>query len=361
MLDSFTVESPFVRRARRTDPRVRLFCFPHAGAGAATFAEWPRLLPPEVELIALQLPGREDRIREQPLTDLTAAVRTLGLTMRPYLRGPFAFFGHSGGALLAFELARALRGRGGPQPEHLLLSGEVAPDRPPVAEPIHELPDEEFVAALGSLGGTAESVAGDPELMRLLLPALRADFTLGERYEYRPEPPLAAAITVLGGHDDERAPEQAMRAWQEQTSGAFRLRIFEGGHFYLNDRPGSWRRRSGGSSSAGTSRAPRRFGPDVQRVDGGAVRGGPRARRCLRRRLRRPQAGAVAGGDARAHAGHRRDRRARGRRGGPADGRGPRRRAAARPVGPYNPAGRIAAGRRTGPRSRNHVHRRRRR
>ncbi|QUH02367.1 thioesterase [Saccharopolyspora erythraea] len=237
MLDSFTVESPFVRRARRPDPRVRLFCFPHAGAGAATFAEWPRLLPPEVELIALQLPGREDRIREQPLTDLTAAVRTLGLTMRPYLRGPLAFFGHSGGALLAFELARALRGRGGPQPEHLLLSGQVAPDRPPVAEPIHELPDEEFVAALGSLGGTAESVAGDPELMRLLLPALRADFTLGERYEYRPEPPLEAAITVLGGQDDERAPEREMRAWQEQTSGAFRLRMFEGGHFYLNDRP----------------------------------------------------------------------------------------------------------------------------
>ncbi|GAA4617084.1 thioesterase II family protein [Saccharopolyspora hordei] len=235
MLDSFTVESPFVRRARRSDHRVRLFCFPHAGAGAAAFADWPDLLPPEVELIALQLPGREDRIGEPPLTDFAKAVRTLGLTVRPYLRGPFAFFGHSGGALLAFELARALHRRGGPQPLHLLLSGQAAPDEPPVAEPIHELPDAEFLAALGALGGTPRSVADDPELMRVLLPALRADFTLGERYRYEPGPPLEAAMTVFGGHDDDRAPEHALRPWQKQTSGAFRVRTFPGGHFYLNE------------------------------------------------------------------------------------------------------------------------------
>jgi medium-chain acyl-[acyl-carrier-protein] hydrolase len=235
MLDSFTVESPYVRRARRPDQRFRLFCLAHAGAGAATFAEWPRLLGPEIEVIALQLPGREDRLREAPLTELPTVVRTLGLTMRPYLRGPFAIFGHSVGALLAFELARAMRARGGPQPEHLLLSGQAAPDEAPPFEPIHGLPDDEFVAALGAMGGTARSVVEDPELIRLLLPALRADFTFGERYEFRPGPPLAADLTVLCGSEDERAPEYAMKAWQNQTSGAFRTQTFQGGHFYLNE------------------------------------------------------------------------------------------------------------------------------
>lgn len=236
MLDTFTVESPYVRRARRADPRVRLFCFPHAGAGAAAFADWPPRLPPAVELIAVQLPGREDRVREQPLTELPVVVRTLGAALRPYLRGRFAFFGHSGGALLAFELARALRSRGGAQPEHLLLSGQPAPDLPPVAEPIHALPDAEFATALAGFGGTAQSLVDDPDLMGLLLPALRADFAIGERYEHHPAEPLAADITALGGTDDPRAPEEALLGWREQTTGAFRTRLFSGGdHFYLND------------------------------------------------------------------------------------------------------------------------------
>jgi medium-chain acyl-[acyl-carrier-protein] hydrolase len=237
MLDSdrFVVESPYVRRARRPEARFRLFCFPHAGAGASSFAEWPRWLPDDVELVAVQLPGREDRVRERPLTDMAPAVRTLALALRPYLGGSFAFFGHSGGALLAFELARALRQKRGVEPAHLFLSGQAAPDFPSRAEPIHHLPEPEFRAALHALGGTARAVVDNEDLMRLLLPVLRADFTLGEGYRFQPGPPLSTAITALGGVDDDRAPADALEAWRRHTVGPFHRRIFDGGHFYLTD------------------------------------------------------------------------------------------------------------------------------
>src|SRR3712207_2603930 len=165
--DRLTVESPYVRRAARAERRIRLFCFPYAGAGASSYAEWPRLLPPEIELIAVQLPGREDRIGEAPFTQVAPAVRTIGLALRPYLQGPFAFFGHSSGALLAFELARALRRRTGMQPAHLVLSSQPPPDAPQPA-PMHHLPDGEFRAGLRGLGGTAGSVFDDADLMPLL-------------------------------------------------------------------------------------------------------------------------------------------------------------------------------------------------
>ncbi|XVQ85647.1 thioesterase II family protein [Microbispora siamensis] len=236
MLDSdrLLVESPFVRRARRPGRRVRLFCFPHAGAGAGAFAEWPAMLPPEVELVAVQLPGREDRVGEPPLVRMDPAVRTVALALRPYLQGSYAFFGHSGGALLAFELAKALRPRG-MRPAHLFVSGQPAPHLPPVAPHIHALPDDEFRAALHRLGGMPAGVVSDDELMRLLLPALRADFTLWEGYRHRQDPPLPTPITALGGAADDRAPAESLRAWRDHTTAAFTTRLFDGGHFYLND------------------------------------------------------------------------------------------------------------------------------
>ncbi|MCP3804557.1 alpha/beta fold hydrolase [Allokutzneria sp. A3M-2-11 16] len=232
--DRLHVESPFVRRARRPNRRVRLFCFPHAGAGASSFADWPSMLPPEVELIAVQLPGREDRVGESPFLRMEITVRTVGLALRPYLQGPCAFFGHSGGALLAFELARALRKRG-MEPNHLFLSGQPAPDLPAVVPNIHGLPDEDFRKALHLLGGMSADVVNDDELMKVLLPSLRADFTLWETYRYQAQPKLSAPITALGGDADDRAPISTLEAWREHTTGAFASRVFPGGHFYLND------------------------------------------------------------------------------------------------------------------------------
>ncbi|MFI7075460.1 thioesterase II family protein [Micromonospora sediminicola] len=231
--DKLLAESPFVRRARRSGRRFRLFCFPHAGAGAGYFAEWPALLPPEVELVAVQLPGREDRLTEPAPTSLDMTVRTVAVALRPYLQGSYAFFGHSGGALLAFELARLLRKRR-LRPQHLFVSGQPAPDSPAGVPRIHSLPDEQFRHELIRLDGMSADVVADEQLMRLLLPTLRADFTLWENYRYRPEPPLDSAITVLGGDADERAPIDSLHAWRAHTTRACTVRTFPGGHFYLN-------------------------------------------------------------------------------------------------------------------------------
>ncbi|MFD7029417.1 thioesterase II family protein [Streptomyces sp. NPDC059917] len=234
MPDRLIAETPFVRRARRTNRRVRLFCFPHAGAGASAFTAWPALFPPEVEIVAVQLPGREDRVGEPHPASVAVAVRMVAVALRPYLQGPYAFFGHSGGALLAFELARALRKRG-TQPGHLFLSGQGAPGADSGAPELHRLSDEDFGAALRGLDGTSEGVFTDPELMKLLLPTLRADFTLWENHRHVPGEPLDVPITALGGDTDPRAPVGALQGWREQTTGAFATRVFPGGHFYLDD------------------------------------------------------------------------------------------------------------------------------
>ncbi|MFG2572650.1 thioesterase II family protein [Streptomyces sp. NPDC048481] len=234
MPDRLIAETPLVRRARRSNRRVRLFCLPHAGAGASAFAAWPGLFPPEVEIVAVQLPGREDRVGEPHPASVDAAVRMVAVALRPYLQGPYAFFGHSGGALLAFELARALRRRG-TQPGHLFLSGQSAPGHDVAVPELHRLSDDDFGAALRSLDGTSDTVFGDPELMKLLLPTLRADFTLWENHRHRPDQPLSVPITALGGDTDPRAPVSGLHAWREQTTGAFSVEVFPGGHFYLND------------------------------------------------------------------------------------------------------------------------------
>jgi medium-chain acyl-[acyl-carrier-protein] hydrolase len=234
--DTLSFESPFVRRARRPDPRHRLFCFPHAGAGAATYAPWPSLLPNDIEVVAIQLPGREDRLGEPAFTDAAALIRPMVQVLRPYLRLPFSLFGHSGGALFAFELARALRARLGREPARLFVSGQPAPDLVDQLPVLHTLADADFVRAVRDLGGTAPAVADDPQLLDVVLPALRADFGLWERYRFTPGPRLSAPITAFAGNRDTRAPVDTVAAWQRHTDGAFTLTTFDGDHFFVRDR-----------------------------------------------------------------------------------------------------------------------------
>jgi surfactin synthase thioesterase subunit len=213
--------------------RLRLFCFPYAGGGTGAFRGWTGAFPPAVEVCPVYLPGRERRFREPVHTRMEALVEELRQALRPHLDIPFALFGHSMGAAVAFELARAME-RDGTPPAHLFVSGRRAPGRPPEREQIHALPDAEFVERVRALEGTPDEVMADPEMMELLLPVLRGDFQLSETYRYREGPPLSCPLTALGGTGDAHVSRDDLLAWRDQTQGFFRLRTFPGGHFFVH-------------------------------------------------------------------------------------------------------------------------------
>ena len=212
----------------------RLFCLPYAGAGASIFHSWSEALPPEIEVCPIQLPGRENRLGETPLTRLKPLIETLIPLLRPHLDIPFAFFGHSMGAILSFELLRELRRRQLPCPVCLFVSGSQAPQVPDLEPPIHRLPDSKFKEKLKQLKGTPDEVLQDAELMELYLPALKADFALLETYFYANESPLNVPISVFGGQQDSKVSPEALAAWREQTNQDFTLKMFPGDHFFLH-------------------------------------------------------------------------------------------------------------------------------
>ncbi|HWK89893.1 MAG TPA: thioesterase domain-containing protein, partial [Longimicrobium sp.] len=212
--------------------RLRLFCLAHAGGGASAFRGWADALPPEVEVCLVQLPGRENRIREAPFDRLEPLVEALAEAVQPFLTLPFALFGHSNGALIGFELARTLRARGQPGPVHLFASGRRAPDAGQLRAPTAHLPDIAFLDTLRELGGIPDALVEHPELLQLLLPTLRADVALNEAYVFTDEAPLACPITGYAGDLDPRAAPAEMEGWARHTSAGFALRRFAGGHFF---------------------------------------------------------------------------------------------------------------------------------
>jgi medium-chain acyl-[acyl-carrier-protein] hydrolase len=214
--------------------RLRLFCFPYAGGGASAYRGWAASLPDDVEVCPVQLPGRESRLREPPFQQPEPLVAALADALRAHLDLPFAFFGHSMGAMLSFELARELRRRGDTLPLHLFVSGRRAPQVPNREEDIHALPEPEFLVKLRELNGTPEEVLQHAELMRLLIPVLRADFSVNETYVFRPEEPLDLGISAFGGLGDQEVTREDMVGWSEHGRGPFRLRMLPGDHFFLH-------------------------------------------------------------------------------------------------------------------------------
>jgi medium-chain acyl-[acyl-carrier-protein] hydrolase len=220
---------------RRPNPaaRLRLFCLPFAGGGASVYRPWDSGLPLTVELCAVQPPGRETRFREPAYTRMAPLIADLADAIEPLLDLPAAFYGHSMGALTAFELSRELRRRDKPLPVRLIAGGRRAPDRPLRGAPLHALPDVEFRMELKRLNGTRSAVLENDDLMRVLLPVLRADFTAHESYEYSEEPPLDCPILTVTGADDTLCPPAELAGWRRHTRAAFEARVVPGDHFFL--------------------------------------------------------------------------------------------------------------------------------
>lgn len=211
-----------------------MFCIPYAGGSAGIYQHWTKLPLADVEICLIELPGRGTRLTEAAFTSLNGLIWSLGEAILPWLDKPFACFGHSLGGLIAFELARWLRQHQHPEPGHLWVSGARAPHVRSTDLPIHALPKADFMAELRRYNGTPAAILENTELMDLLLPTLRADFTLLETYCYQEQAPLTCSITALSGEQDTIVSREAMSPWQIHTNGPFVLKSVPGDHFFIH-------------------------------------------------------------------------------------------------------------------------------
>ncbi|NGO74489.1 thioesterase [Streptomyces sp. YC504] len=228
----------FRRFTKSTGGGPRLVCFPHAGGSATAFKELAHHLPSAFDVLAVQYPGRQDRFREEPFAALDPLVTALAAELTRELAAdpgrPYAFFGHSMGALVAFETARILTAeRRLPAPERLFLSGRGGPEHRDAA--YEKFDDKAVLDDVLRLGGTDQAMLEDPDLLELVMPALRADYRLLGAYEWGGGEPIGVPVTALTGDSDPMTTVEDARTWQRYTTGDFALGVFPGGHFYLFD------------------------------------------------------------------------------------------------------------------------------
>lgn len=216
--------------------RLRLFCFPCAGGLPGVFIPWSDVLPAEIEVCAIQLPGRGRRINEESFTRLKPLIEALMPAFEGYLDKPFVFLGHSMGAVLAFEIIRRLRQQGRSLPLHLFACCCPAPQKPIVKPSICKLPEAAFIAELcHRYNAIPDYIREDKEMMQLFLPSLRSDFILIENYCYEEDRPIDLPISVFGGLDDRAITKEDLDLWRTQTTNSFSLEMFPGDHFFINN------------------------------------------------------------------------------------------------------------------------------
>jgi medium-chain acyl-[acyl-carrier-protein] hydrolase len=230
-MDPTDAERWFFCPQRLARPRVRLVCIPHAGGAATVFLPWARRLPPDIEMRAVQLPGRGARFKELAHRALDLMVADIGraMSVSSWNDSDLVLFGHSMGALVAFELARRLRGHR--RLVRLVLSGHRAPQLPARHALFHRMDDDELIAALKRLNGIPGSVAGEPGLLQRLLPTLRADLLATEAWTYQRDEPLDVPILAFQGDRDPHVTFEELDPWRQQTRGGFALRCVPGDHF----------------------------------------------------------------------------------------------------------------------------------
>ncbi len=215
----------------------RLFCFPYTGGGAVIYRDWAPSFRPRIEIVAIQPPGRGPRWQEPNHQSLDELVSAIEDAMIPRLDRRYAFFGHSFGALVAFELTRRLRSSGHPLPQNVFMSGRIAPHFPGQRGPRYDLPQSQFVLELQRLGGIPDELLQDKEMMELILPPIRSDFQMLQTWRYREEPPLPVSIVAMGGTDDASVPAEMLIAWDIHSTKPVEVQLFAGGHFYVDENP----------------------------------------------------------------------------------------------------------------------------
>jgi medium-chain acyl-[acyl-carrier-protein] hydrolase len=202
----------------------------------AAYRNWSDQMPAEIEVCAIQLPGRDDRMREKLFHEMAALVEELARGLAPSLDIPYAFFGHSMGALIAYELLGLLRRQSQPNAAHLFVSARRAPQIANTDPPIHQLPERDFVAQIVKrYNGIPPVILAEPELMQLFLPIMRADFALLETYSWQPGELLNHPITAFGGLQDRLLTRADLCSWKELTRGSFGIHMLPGGHFFLQE------------------------------------------------------------------------------------------------------------------------------
>ena len=222
----------------RPGAHVRLFCLPYAGGSGVVYRRWQDSLAPDVEVFPAEPPGRGTRLREPPFRRVGALVEAFDAALDPLADKPFALYGHSLGALAAFEAARKRRREGKRGPSALFVGACRAPQLPVTSPPTHGLPDAGLIEELRRLNGTPAEVLEHEELMQLMLPILRADLEAEETYVYREEPPLSCPLVAFGGLGDAAVGREQLEGWRKQTAGEFVLHMLPGDHFFLNESQG---------------------------------------------------------------------------------------------------------------------------